>query len=238
MNKIGPRSVSILVGALGAIALIGYLLSVASIISTSIHLALFAKPLCLDDACIKTWAQANEYSLAIAKTTSDLLVALATAGGIVVALMSYVSTVSNSALANHINHYAIFQSYVNNEIRKRNRIEDSSIDIFLWYNSIFHKSRFGVMSVSSEYTDFIKDLNKKITTSNDHARFAKEGSFRYTQHQAQIKEQLQIIGISISFQPRNDFYEIEDQVFSLISAVSQSFCFSAEIPQIVRRIYV
>jgi hypothetical protein len=238
MNKIGPKSVEILIWLLAIVAIIGYSLSGLAIINTSLHLNFFSKPLCLEEACVQLWAKANEYSLAIAKTTSDLLVALATAGGIVVALMSYVSNVSNSALANHINHYAIFQSYVNNEIEKRSRIEASSIDIFLWYNAIFRESRVGVMSVSGEYHKFVKELNEKISASNNQAKSAKDGTFRYTLHQAQIKEQMKIIGIIISSQPRNDFYEIEDQVFSLISAVNQSFCFSTKIPPLVTRAYV
>lgn len=236
MNKIGPKSVEVLIWILAFVAIAGYLLSALSIISTSIHLDLFSKPICVQESCIQAWTKANEYSLAIAKTTSDLLVALATAGGIVVALMSYVSNVSNSALA--INHYAIFQNYVVHEIEKRNRIELDSIDTFLWYNSIFSESRSGAMDVSDDYKKFIKNLNEKITTSNSQAKSAKEGTFRYTAHQSQIKDQMKIIGIAISSQPRNDFYEVEDQVFSLVTAVNQSFCFSAKIPALVKRAYV
>lgn len=238
MNKINSRSVVILLLVLIIVAASGYLLSIWSIVSTAFHEQLFSKPFCLRDECIDYWTKTNEYSLAIAKSTSDFVVALATAGGIVVALMTYVSNGSNSALANHINHYAIFQTYVINEVSKRSRVTPSSVDIFLWYNTIFSESRLGLMMVSEKYRNFTKELNEKIAISNDKAKLATDGSYRYTEHQARVKEKLLEIGITISSQPRNDFYEVEDQVFSLISAVNQSFCFSSQIPRLHTRIYV
>lgn len=238
MNNISPRSVVVLLGVLIFVAASGYLLSAWSIISTALEGHLFSKSLCLRDECIEYWTKTNEYSLAVAKATSDFVVALATAGGIVVALMTYVSNVSNSALANHINHYAIFQTYVINEVSKRDRVSPSSVDIFLWYNTIFMESRLGLMTVSKKYNKFTSDLNDRIALSNEKAKHAIDGSYRYTDHQVRIKDKLIEIGISISSQPRNDFYEIEDQVFSLIGAVNQSFCFSSEIPRLHTRIYV
>ncbi|CAE6784055.1 hypothetical protein R69746_04424 [Paraburkholderia aspalathi] len=238
MNNMSPRSVVVLLVVLLLVAASGYLLSLASIVSTALHDHLFSKSFCLREDCIEYWTKANDYSLSVAKATSDFVVALATAGGIVVALMTYVSNVSNSALANHINHYAIFQTYVINEVAKRDRVTPSSVDIFLWYNTIFMESRVGLMRVSDKYKKFTGELNDRIALSNDKAKHATDGSYRYTEHQARIKEKLIEIGISISAQPRNDFYEIEDQVFSLIGAVNQSFCFSSEIPRLHTRIYV
>lgn len=152
--------------------------------------------------------------------------------------MSYIASVSTSALANHIAHYTIFQEYLINEIAKRDRISSTSIDILRWYNHIFSASRTGRMTVSSEYIEYINALNKLITQSNEQAKKAKDGEFRYKPHQEKIKTLLSQTGIAVEFQPRNDFYEIEGQIFSLISGINRSFCYSEFVEELVERRYI
>jgi len=47
-----------------------------------------------------------------------------------------------------------------------------------------------------------------------------------------------MISIEIDKMPRNDFYEVEDQILSLIRNVNRTFCYSSYIPEIVERRYL
>ncbi|MQM32091.1 MAG: hypothetical protein CRU78_16905 [Candidatus Accumulibacter phosphatis] len=165
------------------------------------------------------------------------MVALATTGGIIVALLSYLNSASATALTNHIAHFTIFQDYVSNEIAKRRGISPGSIDILVLYNLIFSTSRNGKTDVSDGYIDFVCQLNALIDFSNEQAQRAKEGSFRYKQHQERIRDHLMGAGLTVSFAPRNDFFETEGQVFALIDRVNQSFCYSASVPVLIPRKY-
>lgn len=236
MNR--PIAVRNLMILLGAIALTGYGLSLISIGHTMWNSEMLADKFCLTNVCIKNWSDAHEYPLAIAKATSDFLVAIATAGGIVVALLSYFSSVGNAALANHISHYSTFQSYLNSEISKRNRISPASIDTFLWYNLIFPESKDGRMLVSQEYKKFLHELNDALTLSNNQVAKVTEESFRYKPHQERVQAHLRKAGIEISLQPRIEFYEIEGQVFSLIACVNKAFCCTVGVPEIISRRYI
>lgn len=238
MIKKRKFSIGSLIYVLASIALIGYVSSIISFIATGYKAEIYHHSICLANDCVKYWSETFEYPLLIAKATSDLLVAFATAGGIVIALLSYIASVSTSALANHISHYAIFQEYLINEISKRDRISLASIDILSWYNHIFSSSRTGIMTVSKEYFAYIEKLNGQIAASNDQAKKAKDGEFRYKPHQEKIKYILAETGIVVEFQPRNDFYEIEGQIFSLINGINRSFCYSDAVPTLVQRKYI
>jgi hypothetical protein len=227
-----------LIYVLALIALIGYASSIISFVATGYKTEIYHHSICLTNDCVQYWSTIFEYPLLIAKSTSDLLVAFATAGGIVIALMSYIASVSTSALANHISHYSIFQEYMMNEISKRDRISLTSIDILSWYNHIFSSSRTGIMTVSKEYFSYIEKLNSQIAASNDQAKRAKDGEFRYKPHQEKIKDILSETGILVEFQPRNDFYEMEGQIFSLINGINRSFCYSDAVPALVQRKYI
>jgi len=237
MSKLA-RSAWPLAIILGFFALIGYGISTISFVSTTFEKRIFDLPFCLQDKCVGDWLLNFKYSLSIAKATGDFLVATATAGGIVIALMSYRANVNTAALSNHIAHFSIFQSYLNNEISKRNRIASSSIDILRWYNHIFSTSQGGNTNVSVEYRRYVESLNDLISQSNEQATRAMDGSFRYTAHQKRVKDFLRLTGIDIEFQPRNDFFEIEGQVLDLIGGVNRSFCFKKEVPEIIVRKYI
>ncbi|WP_145963968.1 retron Ec48 family effector membrane protein [Chromobacterium phragmitis] len=194
--------------------------------------------ICLTDQCYGNWIEYFKNSLSTIKLTIDIAVAVATSGGILIALQSYLSGLKNAALSNHISHFSIFNNYVNNEVSKRSRIHKTSVDIMIWYNLIFSKSRLGNMYISKEYIEFINSLNKEIKTSNEQASNAKSGSFRYKPHQERIKSSLAKVGFEIAYQPRNDFFDAEGELLDLISSVNNSFCFSSEVPSLLERSYL
>ncbi len=229
---------SILTYSLILFSVIGFGFSILAFISTGYKDGLFLAPFCFNNTCVKNFTDGFSQAFTLAKATLDFLVAIATTGGIVVALMSYLNSASTTALTNHIAHFSIFQNYVINEISKRSRISPTSIDTLVWYNIIFSTSRSGKTDVSSNYIAFVNELNLLIKKSNIQAERAIEGSFRYKQHQERIREQLKKSGMEIFFCPRNDFFEMEGQLFSLIDRINQSFCYSSKVPALLERKYI
>ena len=219
------------------VTILGYGICLLSVATTILQSDLKDRPFCLNSECLERFVRAVEPSLAFGKATSDLVVAIATAGGIVIALWSYFNAVNNSALGNHISHFSIFQSYLNSEIEKRNRINVSSIDTFYWYNLIFPNSKSGMMTVSEKYKKTVIEINNQILLSNNLSSTATGESFRYVRHQKDMKENLMAIGITVFMQPRIEYYEAEDQVISLIACINSSFCLEAEIPKLIARKY-
>ncbi len=228
---------NLLVIGLLLVSALGTLISIVIFIATGIG-GEFSRALCFNNVCVKKFIEIFDQSFIILNATLTLLVGLATIGGIIVALMSYLNSASATALSNHISHFSIFQNYVSIEITKRNRISATSVDTFVWYNLIFSNSRTGKTSISDEYCSLISALNNEISTSNEQAKTATQGSFRYMPHQKRIMNSLESFGIRIGHQPRNEFYEIEDQIFSLISSLNKSFCYSDKVPELIKRNYV
>lgn len=235
MNK--SKKLNTLLIALGTVAAVGYVVCIAGIIAILFSSDLLQRDFCVRSECISLLTTKLEPALTIGKATSDLLVAVATAGGIVVALWSYFSSVENSALANHISHFATFQSYLGNEVNKRNRVHASSIDTFFWYNLIFPESKRGQMVVAETYKSFVIELNQLISESNTLASTPTGKTFRYTEHQRLIRIQLQLIGVFLTPQPRIEYYEIEDQLMSLIAAINSAFCVGSNVPKLLVRAY-
>lgn len=195
-------------------------------------------PICLDSDCVGYFLNEIESAVTLAGATMGVMVSVATVGGIVVALLSYLNSSNTSALSNHIAHFSIFHNYVGGEIEKLSMVSPGSVDILSLYNFIFHKSRSGKTDVAASYIDIVNDINAEITASNGKAEFSEDGSFRYKDHQNRIICVLKKLGIKMAYLPRNDFYEAEGQVFLLIERINQSFCYSDSVPNIVKRRYI
>ncbi|MGX9777013.1 retron Ec48 family effector membrane protein [Janthinobacterium aestuarii] len=235
MNRISKFNTLLKVIVL--VAILGYGFALMSLMITIFSGDLSDLPLCFRSECIKNFSDGADGALLIGKATSDFLMVIATAGGILVALWNYFTTMENSALANHISHFSTFQTYLNNEITKRNRINVASVDTFRWYNAIFPASKFGNIVVGEDYKKFVRELNLKVTNANLLSSTPTGETFRYKPHQTDIKSHLNIIGISISLQPRIEYYEIEDQIFSLILCVNNAFCVGSNLETVALRQY-
>lgn len=229
---------NILVAGLFAVTALGLVLSIFIFVWTGLSDRQFFASICFSNDCVKSFFESFDQSFIILGKTFELLVSIATIGGIVVALMSYLSSASATALSNHIAHFTIFQTYMAAEIARRNRISPVSIDSFVWYNLIFSNSRTGKTYVSDKYCVAIAMLNEVVEFSNEQAKTAAQGSFRYMPHQQRIINALLSLGITLTHQPRNEFYEVEDQIFSLISTLNKNFCYSDKVPDLLKRAYV
>lgn len=232
-----PSSLKILEAVIAATITLGLTLAFVVMISTISKMGMIDLSLCFTNSCISYYIKETDQAFAIAKATFDLGVAIATIGGIFVALFSYFNTAANSALTNHIEHLKAFREYLEAEIKKRERLTLSRIDTLYLYNIIFQHSRSGRTTVSDEYSNFITKLNDIIQESNKKCQQGSLEGFRYKDHQRKVKEHLVTAGISVEYAPRNDYFEMEGQLFSLLHRLSQSFCTPGEIPSIVERQY-
>jgi len=232
------KELKYLVIFLSVIAIIGFGLSAAIGFVSAKELGLFEMPLCFNNDCVEYFIKQTRSPINIASSTLGVLVSVATIGGIIVALLSYLNSSHTSALSNHIAHFSIFHGYLNSEIGNLNMVSPTSVDILSFYNFIFNKSRSGKTDVSENYIEFVHSLNSEITTSNGKAQEEINGSFRYKDHQRRVIEILKSAGITMTYLPRNDFYEAEGQVLSLIERVNQSFCYSDYVPALTRRVYI
>lgn len=232
------KELKFLVFFLAAIALLGFGLSILVAFKSAYQDELFNLDFCFTDDCVGYFVSNLSNSIAIANATLEVLVAVATVGGIIVALLGYLNSSHTSALSNHISHFSIFHSYLNGEVGKLSMVSPESIDVLSFYNFIFHKSRSGKTDVSSDYINFVKDLNSEVITSNGKAKGVQDGAFRYKDHQARLIQLLVRAGITMTYLPRNDFYAAEGQVFSLIEKVNQSFCYSGSVPILESRKYI
>lgn len=52
-----------------------------------------------------------------------------------------------------------------------------------------------------------------------------------------IRDHLIDSGVTMFLSPRNDFFEVEEQIFSLIDRVNQSFCYSGDVPLLKKKKY-
>lgn len=185
---------------------------------------LYSSQFCFSNKCFVSLYENYSSAFAVAKSTLDLIVLVATVGAIFVALLSYLSTLKSSYFTNHISHLSLFQSFFVEEVRKRDLLSISSFDPHKIYGLIYSNSRGGDMSLSEAYFEFVGRLNKVISDSNFNSYKATKGPFIYKDHQAEMIRTLERIGFNLQFMPKKDFYEIESQVLSLLDSISKSFC--------------
>jgi hypothetical protein len=194
--------------------------------------------ICLRPGCLNNFLVFHQEAIKLFSWTISFLVSYSTIGAIVVALLSYVNSVSSSALGTHISHYKVFQEYLSFELARKSKLLLSSINSLQWYNVIFNKSRLGSTSVSDQYKEKIIGINILIADSNDKANKANNGSFSYKEHQGRMINELIDIGIRIERAPRNDFYAVETEVLELISSINLEFCSKQDIPKLIDRKYI
>jgi len=232
-----PRGFIILGGVLAAILMVGMGAATIVAVVTIFEKKAYLGDICFSSDCVGGFVKMIGPAISIAKATLDFGVAIATMGGILVALLSYFNSASNAALTNHIEHLRVFTSYIEAELRKRDRLSSSHFDILFLYGKIFSLSRTGKTTVSNDYLKFIDGLNDIIAESNERCCVGTPGGFSYNDHQRRVRDHMIGVGITVYMAPRNDYFEMEKQLFSLLDRVNQSFCSSGEISYICRQDY-
>ncbi|MBU2872366.1 retron Ec48 family effector membrane protein [Colwellia sp. E2M01] len=212
-----------------------------SIIATTI--SVFKSPdvgfsFCLTNDCLKMTINLYSASIHIMQSILILFTSIATIGGIFIALKSYINTYNSSLLHNHISHFTLFKDFFKSEIDKRDKLKISNFDIFRWYNLMYPDSKIGSMNTSDNYIDIITNINVVIASSNEQVSIASDGSFLYRKHQHKLIEATLVLGVELSTLPRNNFYDVETQLLSLISVINNEFCGDSRIAKIEKRDYI
>ncbi|UFQ99544.1 retron Ec48 family effector membrane protein [Pseudomonas wenzhouensis] len=104
--------------------------------------------------------------MAILSLTGGAVIGLVTISGIIIALLSYQSSVRSSAISNHLSHISLFSNYVHAETLRRTKISRFTIEALKWYNLIYSDSINGSLDISSTYADFITRLSAQISSSS------------------------------------------------------------------------
>ncbi|EKT4466916.1 retron Ec48 family effector membrane protein [Pseudomonas putida] len=239
LNKVSSRYLTLKVVALVSFTVIvlAFLLAVVVFFVTLFSSKLFAMDLCLASECVDFWVKKNSAVFTILASAGTVVTGMVTIGGILIAVKSYQSSVRASSITNHLSHLSLFMAYVASEIKRRSRLADSEVESLKWYNLVYDKSISGVLSVSNEYSGFMKRLNSQIDKSNNLYVGAEDPGYRYKDHQAQMILILSEIGVYLERLPRIDFNEVEVQVLDLIRTINMSFCKDAIIPEIPDRKY-
>lgn len=211
----------------------------AAFLSVAIFFAdsVYELPICFRNKCFENFYAQFASSFAVAKSTFDIMVVVATVGAMLVALMSYLSSLESSQFANHVSHLTLFQAFFIEEVKKRDLLSISSFDSHKIYSLIYSSSRKGNMDVSESYFSFIRGVNSVVSKSNFKSFKASSGPFIYKEHQSSMIEALGEIGFDLQFMPKKDFYEIETQIFSLIGTISNSFCGGDARLKLEQRLY-
>lgn len=220
-----------------AIITVGFIVSIILFFIISIENEFFSRDLCFESECLESFSKIMAIPYSIAEGSVSVAVALTTIGGIYIALASYLSSISNAAFTNHIEHLKIFIDYLNSEIAKRDRLSPILFDSLLLYSTIFNQSRLGKTTVSAKFRNTIKKLNEKIEEANLRFEVGCTGGFDYKKHQRDVRDLLAEVGITLYLAPRNDYFDFEGQLFSLLNRLGQSFCPVGELPEISVRKY-
>lgn len=224
--------------SLAVIATLGSIILIWSLISTIVVTKSYELDLCFTSDCLINAKKIYTPQIELLFGIVSLAGTVATIGGIIVAVHTYMNNVSTNALSNHIAHLQVFQDYMVIELSKHDRLSISSIDVYGWYNSIFTESAQGRMRVSDSYKQSVNSINNVILQSNSESQTADSGSFRYKQHQTRMTSTLNDFGINMGYHPRNDYFEIEGQILILISSINNAFCSNYEVINFESRQYI
>lgn len=224
--------------AIGGIGLLGLLLAAVAILLGGLVDGYFHRSICFERSCLSRVYFLFKAPIVIVSGTLALLSAVATIGGIFVALQSYVTSAKATAFTNHISQLNAFLVYISGETAKRPRISPQSVDAFHWYRMIFQDAGVGELAVSDRYKRIVSGINDAIAISNSLATEASRDRFRYVDHQDRMIAAMNELGISIVRQPRLEFFEIEDQVVDMVKAVNVAFCPRPDLPYLAKRLYI
>ncbi|MBQ0533301.1 retron Ec48 family effector membrane protein [Providencia huaxiensis] len=231
------ESFDIILNVIIYLLIIGGLISLISLSETICEEKLYIYDFCLSDRCLGYFFNKTKNTVSVIQATAWLVTLITTLGGVGIAVMTYVTGVANSKLANHISHLNMFRDYVNAEINKRKFLSSDKINIYKWYDLIFPQSKNGSVIISEDYKSKIIDIKKVIETANDKIT-SPSGKYNYKEHQLALVEKIDVLGIKISTGPKNDLILIEEQVFDFIDCINITFTDVDIVLSDIKRSYI
>lgn len=220
-----------------AILFFGIVVSSFSAVAVMISDDRLSYSFCLRNECLNNVADYYSAPIAIFGFFVDVLVFVATVGGIFVALMSYLGSTETSKFTNHISHLSLFQEFFVGEVNKRDRLSISSFDVHGVYSMIFPGSKDGVFVPGGSYSCFLGRVNNAIDESNRKFKTGAVPPFSYQQHQTAMIACFGMIGFSLQHMPKLDFFEIESQILDLLETINKSFLGGDKSLEVNKRLY-
>ncbi|MCI0913615.1 retron Ec48 family effector membrane protein [Pseudomonas putida] len=197
---------------------------------------LYSQTSCFTNECFESFFKSISSAVVFGQIVVGLIALVATIGALFIALLSYLAADKTARFTNYISHLSMFQAYFLSEVNKLEHLSVSSFDIHRLYVFIFSRADEGVINPSSQYFDFLAELNSEVTRSNQMASSAQGGSFRHLEHQARLRLVFMKIGFDLQLQPKINFFEIEGDLFKLINSINVSFCRMSD-GELVGRLY-
>lgn len=195
---------------------------------------LYSYDFCFKTECVKKLFSTFSLLPDLIDFLMKIFVAIATILGVIYAFESYQNSASTSRLNVYLLHLNTFKEYLLKEVEKEPRLNSKSINVIKWYNLAFPKSRNGSLEVGAEYISMISDVILVVEESNRRIAGKEPGKlFDYKNHQEQIILKFRAFGINIQRMPKNDFFETELEVISLVNKINRDFCMGSELPILV-----
>lgn len=207
-----------------ALVVFGVSVSVVSFVIIFIVDEIYTFDFCLGNDCLKNFYKNFSASFAMIQWSLAGAVGVFALGSFGIACKAYSNDKASNDFGAHISHLSLFKSYVESEIGKKRRINSGSVDILNWYNVIYPQSHRGDLEVSLKYRNYLKDIGQCIEVSSLNFIGPASDNFDYKVHQKSMIKALLPLGISLESLPRMDFWEVEEEVISLIVIVNRSFC--------------
>ncbi|MBB2806417.1 retron Ec48 family effector membrane protein [Xanthomonas sp. NCPPB 2865] len=236
-NFVRNSGLSALLGLIALIFIVGCIIFTFSYFATARESAAFDKAICLSSACLGEFTKTFKNTLRLAGLFAACITWVLTIGGVLIALLNYLNSSASTALGNHVSHSKIFYEYLSWEIAKRPKINAQSIDIFGIYAMIFHRSRYGEMTISNDYIKNVKVVVECLRESNKSYVSSKGEGFRFSDHQSRFIAASGRLGITVAAMPRIDFFEVEGEILSLLKSINIVFCQVGSIDEFPERVY-
>jgi len=211
-----------------------YLISVCFIFFSTIAAALWSffetyyyynfsfDNLCFLSGCILEFKEKFSGAIEILEFGSSVAYIFIFAGGAYIALKNYLTSVNSAALSGHINHLTMFKDYMFDEVKKYRSLKTQKINVYCWYRLAFPKSSEGKILVSDNYRKVVNGIKYSIIKTNESISSPK-GEYGYRKHQDRIIEALKPLGIEMAYLPKNNFTEVEFEIFGLIDSFNHTF---------------
>jgi len=186
--------------------------------------ALYNLEFCLSSGCISGFFYEFKNIIPIFEFLLKTLLSVVTIFGVLAALKNYLNTTHSARVNIHLTHLNTFKEYLQSEVNKEPRIDTKTVDILKWYNLAFPESRKGSLDIGSIYLKTVGDINKEIEISNKTSSGKLTKVFKYNEHQTRIIDKLSVLGIYVNRMPKKEFFEVEEEIFTLINKINKEIC--------------
>ncbi|WP_394424798.1 retron Ec48 family effector membrane protein [Vreelandella stevensii] len=207
-----------------ALIIFGVFISVISFVTIFIADEVYSFDFCFGNNCFKNFYNYFSTPFIMIQWSLTGAVGVFALGSFGIACKTYSNNKSSNDFGAHIAHLSLFKHYVESEIAKKKRIKQESVDILKWYNLIYPKSERGDLEVSIGYRNHLQDIGLCMESSSINFIGPASNSFDYKVHQQSMINVLSPLGVYLKNLPRMDFWEVEEEVISLIIIVNRSFC--------------